>query len=74
MVDSFRLFTFEGIGIKFGKEKWVVKARGDCMKEEGLFYDTQKCGFSHAYRDRGRLMIDQQVCEQEHPVMMLLTT
>jgi len=41
------------------------------MREEGLFYDTQKRGFLHACSDKGRLIIDQQACEQEHPVMML---
>jgi hypothetical protein len=41
------------------------------MKEEGLFYDTQKRGFLHVYTDKRRLIIDEQVCPHEHSVMMI---
>ena len=36
------------------------------MKEEGLFYDSQRRGFLHIYRDNGRLIIDQEPCRHEH--------
>jgi len=41
------------------------------MREEGLFYDWQRHGFLHAYRDHGRLMVDQEPCQHEHTQMMV---
>jgi len=70
-IVSCRLFTFGGGEIKFKVEKWIIKEGGDCMKEEGLFYDTYKRGFLHVYSDKGRLIIDEQPCQHEHSVMVV---
>ncbi len=41
------------------------------MKEEGLFYDSQRRGFLHVYSSNGRLIIDEEPCQHEHTQMVV---
>ncbi len=42
------------------------------MKEEGLLYDAESGGFLHIYSDDGKLVVDRQPCQHEHPMPMIV--
>lgn len=55
--------------IKFIQGKEDPKIGGVKMRGEGLLFDGQSGRFFHVYSEKGKVIIEKQPCQHEHPIM-----